>query len=211
MTLWFGTAADGRTANLGASGAIAAVLGAYFVLYPGSKVTTWIFPSSYSGPGVDLPRAVVPSISSLRRTSGCSRPRRMAAASPSRPNRRIHFRPARHRAPHPDETGRTQGAVAPQHVSFRPHVRWAPGKVGSPRPTTCGHGRGCERIRAASRTAPPRRKKPGAGGRDAHLPHVIYDQTCYQISELRSMHGIEAGQGSASPGCGLAIARKRGR
>ena len=44
MTLWFGTPADGRTANLGASGAIAAVLGAYFVLYPGSKVTTWIFP-----------------------------------------------------------------------------------------------------------------------------------------------------------------------
>ncbi len=44
MTLWFGTAADGRTPNLGASGAIAAVLGAYFVLYPGSRVTTWIFP-----------------------------------------------------------------------------------------------------------------------------------------------------------------------
>ena len=44
MTLWFGTAADGRAPNLGASGAIAAVLGAYFVLYPGSKVTTWVFP-----------------------------------------------------------------------------------------------------------------------------------------------------------------------
>jgi membrane associated rhomboid family serine protease len=44
MTLWFGTAADGRAPNLGASGAIAAVLGAYFVLYPGSRVTTWIFP-----------------------------------------------------------------------------------------------------------------------------------------------------------------------
>ena len=27
-----------------AGGAIAAVLGAYFVLYPGSRVTTWIFP-----------------------------------------------------------------------------------------------------------------------------------------------------------------------
>jgi membrane associated rhomboid family serine protease len=44
MTLWLGTAADARAANLGASGAIAAVLGAYFVLYPGSRVTTWIFP-----------------------------------------------------------------------------------------------------------------------------------------------------------------------
>jgi membrane associated rhomboid family serine protease len=38
MTLAFGTAADARVPNLGASGAIAAVLGAYFVLYPGSTV-----------------------------------------------------------------------------------------------------------------------------------------------------------------------------
>ena len=30
--------------ELGASGAIATVLGAYFVLYPGSRVLTWIFP-----------------------------------------------------------------------------------------------------------------------------------------------------------------------
>src|SRR6185437_11231028 len=38
MTLLFGSAADARVPNLGASGAIAAVLGAYFVLYPGSTV-----------------------------------------------------------------------------------------------------------------------------------------------------------------------------
>jgi len=44
MTLWFGTAADGRVPTLGASGAIAAVLGAYFMLYPGSRVATWVFP-----------------------------------------------------------------------------------------------------------------------------------------------------------------------
>jgi len=44
MTLWFGTAADGRVATLGASGAIAAVLGAYFLLYPRSRITTYIFP-----------------------------------------------------------------------------------------------------------------------------------------------------------------------
>ena len=44
MTLLFGTAQDARVPELGASGAIAAVLGAYFVLSPGSKVTTWIFP-----------------------------------------------------------------------------------------------------------------------------------------------------------------------
>jgi membrane associated rhomboid family serine protease len=44
MTLWFGTAADGQVPELGASGAIAAVLGAYFVLYPSSQVRTYIFP-----------------------------------------------------------------------------------------------------------------------------------------------------------------------
>ena len=44
MTLLFGTAAEARVPELGASGAIAAVLGAYFVLYPGSRIRTWIFP-----------------------------------------------------------------------------------------------------------------------------------------------------------------------
>jgi len=38
MTLLFGTAAEAHVPNLGASGAIAAVLGAYFVLYPNSTV-----------------------------------------------------------------------------------------------------------------------------------------------------------------------------
>ena len=40
MTLLFGTAADAQIPNLGASGAIAAVLGAYFVLYPSSRIRT---------------------------------------------------------------------------------------------------------------------------------------------------------------------------
>ena len=38
MTLLFGSASDGQIPTLGASGAIAAVLGAYFVLYPNSRV-----------------------------------------------------------------------------------------------------------------------------------------------------------------------------
>src|SRR6266536_138765 len=38
ITLLFGSAAEARVPNLGASGAIAAVLGAFFVLYPNSKV-----------------------------------------------------------------------------------------------------------------------------------------------------------------------------
>ncbi len=37
-------AQDARVPELGAGGAIAAVLGAYFVLYPGSRVRTFIFP-----------------------------------------------------------------------------------------------------------------------------------------------------------------------
>ena len=50
MTLWFGTLRDGRVPNLGASGAIAAVLGAFFVLYPRSKVSGLIaiFPARLS-------------------------------------------------------------------------------------------------------------------------------------------------------------------
>jgi len=50
MTLWFGTTADAHAPNLGASGAIAAVLGAYFVLYPNSKVLTLFFIFPYRIP-----------------------------------------------------------------------------------------------------------------------------------------------------------------
>jgi rhomboid family protein len=42
MTLLFGTAADARVAILGASGAIAAVLGAYFIIYPDSRILTLV-------------------------------------------------------------------------------------------------------------------------------------------------------------------------
>ena len=77
MTLLFGTAQDARVPELGASGAIAAVLGAYFVLYPGSRIRTWIFPIFL----VRIPAWVF--ISSSRRASGCSAPRRTGAASRS--------------------------------------------------------------------------------------------------------------------------------
>jgi rhomboid family protein len=43
VTLHFGSAADASVPNIGASGAIAAVLGAYFVLLPGARVLTAIF------------------------------------------------------------------------------------------------------------------------------------------------------------------------
>lgn len=41
-TLLFGTAQDARVPEVGASGATAAVLGAYFVLYPRSRVRTFV-------------------------------------------------------------------------------------------------------------------------------------------------------------------------
>jgi membrane associated rhomboid family serine protease len=42
ITLIAGTGAEARVPMLGASGAIAAVMGAYFVLYPGSKILTLV-------------------------------------------------------------------------------------------------------------------------------------------------------------------------
>ena len=44
MTLLFASGQAAQVPELGASGAIAAVLGAYFVLYPGSTVRTYVFP-----------------------------------------------------------------------------------------------------------------------------------------------------------------------
>ena len=84
MTLLFGTAAEARVPELGASGAIAAVLGAYFLLYPGSRIRTWIFPIFL----VRIPAwiflgAVVLVPARSRRASGCSAPRRTGAASRS--------------------------------------------------------------------------------------------------------------------------------
>jgi membrane associated rhomboid family serine protease len=43
VTLLAGTAAEAQVPQLGASGAIAAVLGAYYVLYPNSRVLTLVF------------------------------------------------------------------------------------------------------------------------------------------------------------------------
>jgi rhomboid family protein len=42
MTLLFASASAAQVPNLGASGAIAAVMGAYFVIYPNSRVTTLV-------------------------------------------------------------------------------------------------------------------------------------------------------------------------
>jgi hypothetical protein len=44
VTLQAGSAASAEIPNVGASGAIAAVLGAYIVLFPGGRVLTWVIP-----------------------------------------------------------------------------------------------------------------------------------------------------------------------
>ena len=44
VTLQFGAHADARIPNVGASGAIAAVLAAYLVLFPRGRVLTWVMP-----------------------------------------------------------------------------------------------------------------------------------------------------------------------
>jgi hypothetical protein len=53
MTLWFGTTADGQVPTLGASGAIAAVLGAYFLglwfLYQLVEADFGLFSASANG------------------------------------------------------------------------------------------------------------------------------------------------------------------
>jgi rhomboid family protein len=43
VTLWMGTAQDAAVPNLGASGAVSGVLGAYLVLLPGASVLTLVF------------------------------------------------------------------------------------------------------------------------------------------------------------------------
>jgi Rhomboid family len=68
VTLLFGTASAARVPTLGASGAIAAVLGAFFILYPGARIRTLVLaPSNISDertlPRVDakpMPRRMAP-------------------------------------------------------------------------------------------------------------------------------------------------------
>ena len=92
MTLLFGTAADARVPKLGASGAIAAVLGAYFVLYPGSRVRTWIFPIFLVGSRPGSSWAVVPVPAHRGELRAVQRPGERGGVL-LRPRRRVHLRP----------------------------------------------------------------------------------------------------------------------
>ena len=107
MTLLFGSAADARVPTLGASGAIAAVLGAYFVLYPGSAGTHLDLPHlPGQDPGLDLPRALVPLPAhrgELRAVQRLGERRRHRLL---RPRRRVPVRLDRDASPHRDRTNR---------------------------------------------------------------------------------------------------------
>jgi membrane associated rhomboid family serine protease len=83
-TLAAGSPGDARVPTLGASGAIAAVLGAYFVFYPGTTVRGLVGVSpSASPPGSTS--ASGSSTSSSKPTSACSAHPRTGAAWPSSP------------------------------------------------------------------------------------------------------------------------------
>ena len=116
MTLLFGTAQDARVPKLGASGAIAAVLGAYFVLYPGSRIRTWIFPillvriPAWIFLGVWFLYQLTEASFGLFSTSANRGRRRVLRA-----RRRVRLRPAGGVAPSPGRTSRTPGASRALH------------------------------------------------------------------------------------------------
>jgi hypothetical protein len=120
MTLLFGTAQDARVPELGASGAVAAVLGAYFVLYPGSRILTCIFPVFLVRiPAWILPRAVVLVPAHRGELRAIQRLGERGRRGVLRPRRRIHLRPAGSTAPRPGGTGSTRGAMAIHGIAPR--------------------------------------------------------------------------------------------
>jgi hypothetical protein len=113
MTLLFGTAAEARVPELGASGTIAAVLGAYCVLYPQSRIRTWIFPIFL----VRIPAWIFLGLWFLYQLIEASfglfsAPANGGRRGVLRPRRRVHLRPAGSTAPRPGGTGSTRGAMA---------------------------------------------------------------------------------------------------
>jgi len=123
MTLLFGTAQDARVPELGASGAIAAVLGVYFVLYPVRGVLTCIFPIFL----VRIPTWIFPGVRFLYQlieaNFGLFNAYPNGAAWRSSPTSAGHLRPADGTAPRPGETGRAPGAMALQGVAPTTEMR----------------------------------------------------------------------------------------
>ena len=92
FTLMFGNGADARTPNLGASGAIAAVLGAYFILYPNSTVFGLIVVFPGADLGHVLPRLLVPLPAVRGELRAARRPCARRRHRLLRPRRRLRLR-----------------------------------------------------------------------------------------------------------------------
>jgi membrane associated rhomboid family serine protease len=120
MTMLFGAAQDARVPELGASGAIAAVLGAYFVLYPGLADPHVHLPGLPGpDPGLDLPRAVVLVPAHRGQLRAIQRLGERGRRGVLRPRRRVHLRPADSTAPGPGGADSARGAMALHGVAPR--------------------------------------------------------------------------------------------
>jgi len=140
MTLLFGTAAEARVPELGASGAIAAVLGAYLPALPGLADPHVDLPDLPGpDPGLDLPRSVVlvpADRGELRAVQRLGERRRRRVL---RARRRVRLRPGGDVAPGPGGTSRTPGAralhcVAPRRSFPRRAADTGPGSGDAYRP-----------------------------------------------------------------------------
>ncbi len=119
VTLWSGTDADAAIPNLGASGAVSAVLGAYLLLLPGAKVLTLVVLHPPRDPGDRLPRRLV-SLPALCGERFAPEPRAGRRRRVLRPRRRLRVR-------NPPRQARPDQAATPAAVlmAFEDEVRAA--------------------------------------------------------------------------------------
>jgi hypothetical protein len=126
-------AAEARVPELGASGAVAAVLGAYFVLYPKSRIRTWIFPIFL----VRIPAWIFLGLWFLYQLIEASSGLFSASANGGGVAffahvGGFHLRPAGSTAPRPGGTDSTRGAMEPHGVAPRNPLLAATGEAGGP-------------------------------------------------------------------------------
>jgi hypothetical protein len=164
MTLLFGSATDAQTPNLGASGAIAAVLGAYFVLYPGSHINVGVL-FHPADPCVGLSWRVVPLPAhrgQLRAVRDRGARRRCGVL---RPRRRLRLRVRRRQGARPRGAGRPPGA-APSSWALPTDRQDRDGTASGLRR---GDSRGISPCRGIRPSGPPTRTSPTTARAQASL------------------------------------------